>query len=269
MSKKIKHWFPITGLLAILNFGLISTPLQAATYTVCPVGCNYTTISVAITNAVSGDVIFVGPGTYNGNITIDRNIQIVGTGTGSTIIHGDNTASVVTINAGVVVTITGVTIENGAGNITLPASVPTNPTDKSGRRVGGGIDNKGTLTLSHSLVQDNTVNGEDSSGRYSALGGGIFNETAASLTISYSTVLNNRANGGRGIRGGGGGGGFGGGIYNTSGATLLIHNSAIISNIAQGGASNLSNGTGGGGAGLGGGLFSESVLTVTNSTFAL
>jgi UDP:flavonoid glycosyltransferase YjiC (YdhE family) len=49
---------------------------------------------------------------------------------------------VVTINAGVVVTITGVTIENGAGNITLPASVPTNPTDKSGRRVvelGAGV----------------------------------------------------------------------------------------------------------------------------------
>lgn len=122
---------------------------------------------------------------------------------------------------------------------------------------GGGILNKGSLTLEHVVVTENhtgqgdlgmngPLEGGGGSGGRGGSGGGIFNEPGANLTIRHSTISNNlTGNGGRGGDGGaglnanghfpdggdggaGGASGDGGGIYNAG--TLTIEGSTISGN---------------------------------------
>ncbi len=122
---------------------------------------------------------------------------------------------------------------------------------------GGGILNKGSLTLEHAVVTENhtgqgdlgmngSLEGSGGSGGRGGSGGGIFNEPGASLTIVQSTISKNlTGNGGRGGDGGagvnaighfpnggdgghGGGSGDGGGIYNAG--SLTIDGSTISAN---------------------------------------
>lgn len=114
---------------------------------------------------------------------------------------------------------------------------------------GGGILNKGSLTLKHVVVTENhtgkgdlgmngPLEGSGGSGGRGGSGGGIFNEPGASLTIMQSTISKNfTGDGGRGGEGGeginaighfpnggdggtGGGSGDGGGIYNAGALTI-------------------------------------------------
>ena len=45
-------------------------------------------IQKAINAAHSGDVIRIGPGTFAGGVTIDKSVEMVGSGAGKTIIKG-------------------------------------------------------------------------------------------------------------------------------------------------------------------------------------
>lgn len=45
-------------------------------------------IQKAINSAHSGDVIRIGPGTYAGGVTIDKSVNVIGSGAGKTIIKG-------------------------------------------------------------------------------------------------------------------------------------------------------------------------------------
>ena len=122
---------------------------------------------------------------------------------------------------------------------------------------GGGILNKGALTLEDVVVTENQtgqgdlgmngpLEGDGGSGGRGGSGGGIFNEPGANLTIRESTISKNlTGNGGRGGDGGeglnaighfadggdgghGGASGDGGGIYNAG--SLLIEDSTISGN---------------------------------------
>jgi hypothetical protein len=106
---------------------------------------------------------------------------------------------------------------------------------------GGGIDNESgaTLTITNSTLSGNTAG---SVGNPSVEGGGIFN--SGTLTIVNSTVSGNTAGG---ISGGGGG------MFN--GGTLTIVNSTVSDNTAIKGA-----GVDNGGA--------ATTVTITNSTFS-
>ncbi|MGA7497522.1 MAG: dockerin type I repeat-containing protein [Isosphaeraceae bacterium] len=95
---------------------------------------------------------------------------------------------------------------------------------------GGGIDNAGTLTVTNSTIDNNSVPIEGS-------GGGIYN--GGTLAVTNSTIDNNSASFD----------GFGGGIEND--ATLIVTNSTIDNNLAGWG---------------GGGIGNRGTLTVTNST---
>jgi len=53
---------------------------------------NYPTIQEAINNANEGDIIFVSPGTYYENVTLDRSISLIGMSGHNTIIDGGGTA---------------------------------------------------------------------------------------------------------------------------------------------------------------------------------
>ena len=124
---------------------------------------------------------------------------------------------------------------------------------------GGGIDNKGTLTITNSTISNNSA-GQGGDGTSASAGEG--------------SGVGAGANGGSG-----GGGGSAGGIYNESGARLTISGSTISGNSAgrggnAGAGSNATaSGTGGNagfasGGGFGGAIFNSGILTITNSTIS-
>src|SRR6266478_2695464 len=105
---------------------------------------------------------------------------------------------------------------------------------------GGGISNTGTMIIIAGTVQGNM-------GFYS--GGGIYNSNTGMLTITGSTIINNRTDNP------GHSGGSGGGIVNDG--TMTIQDSTISGNTA----------TGGNFEGYGGGIYGNN-NTITNSTIS-
>ena len=95
--------------------------------------------------------------------------------TSTTIIDGNKSSRVLTINFGITVSISGVTIRNGQ---TVDGAA--------------GIANSGILSLTNS-----TVSGNNSGGHNGAFGGGIIN--SGTLTLTNSTVSGNSTIGGGGI----------------------------------------------------------------------
>ena len=73
-------------------------------------GQSYPTIQEGINNASEGDAIFVGPGKYYGNITVNKSISLIGEDKNTTIIDGENKGSVIYVESPC--TISGFTIRN-------------------------------------------------------------------------------------------------------------------------------------------------------------
>jgi hypothetical protein len=158
----------------------LAPPAQARTFTVCPSGCEFTTIAAALQEAGDGDVVTVGEGIYAGGVAIDKNIDLRGAGRDKTTIQGTSEASVIRVGTRANVAIEGVTITGGGGSST-----------RLGATGGGGILNEGELTLSDSVVRGNTVaNGE---------GGGIYSHASKPLTIRNSVIEANQATDGGGV----------------------------------------------------------------------
>jgi len=87
---------------------------------------------------------------------------------------------------------------------------------------GGGIDNAGTLTVCNSTLSGNSADADgEASGEGG--GGGICNESVATLTVSNSTIAGNTTNDG------------GGGICNKDTGTVTITNCTIAGNSANAG----------------------------------
>ena len=193
-------------------------------------------------NALAGpDTIQLGAATYvlsgaagddvavSGDLDITGDLTLTGAGTASTIIDGGGVDRVLDIDpsgAGVNVTIANLTVRGGnaageAGggirnrgtlslsNVTLAAN--------SSEINGGGLLNLGTLTLTNTTVSGNTA-GTD--------GGGIYNGGGSTLAITASTLSGNSANGiGRN----------GGGIFNAGAATAALTNVTVSGNSANSG----------------------------------
>jgi hypothetical protein len=151
--------------------------------------------------AASGDSIMVASGTYNENLSIAKNLRVMGSGANTTIVGGVP-GRVFSISYPAHVTLSGMKIHYGRG---------------------GGIDNSGTLTLSNSTVSGNGAGGVH-------FGGGVYNGRA--MMINNSTISGNSAtefcpfpcffpS-------------SGGGIFNLLGK-LTINNSTISGNSASGG----------------------------------
>jgi hypothetical protein len=153
--------------------------------TVADDGSGSSTLRAAImeANALAGaDTIRLPSGIYvltivganedaaqTGDLDITDDLIIRGEGADKTIIDGRSLDRVFTILPGSTVDITGVTVRNG------------NP---GPRRLGGGIDNRGTLTLTDSTVTGNSA----ASG-----GGGIANDKEGTVTLTDSEVSGNSA----------------------------------------------------------------------------
>jgi len=229
----------LRGLLAAVTL-LASVGAQAAraapsqVSVTCPSSpCSTSLIQSAIDSpsTAPGTTIVIGPGTYDGDLTIDKSVTLKARWVGVTL-NGENSSTspgaTVTADAGTTATIDGLTITGGFGNssawgggirvagatLTVSNSVVTgNTSDPSSGSVGGGVFNSGVLTVVDSVISQNKA----------GFGGGLDND--ATLNMSGALVLDNTA----------GPNGNGGGLDNGIGAMTRINDSAFLGNTATGG----------------------------------
>jgi predicted outer membrane repeat protein len=155
-------------------------------------------IENALATAKSGDTIKVGPGTYNTNLQIHKNITLIGDNQNNTLIDGQQLHACVHIQSATV-TIINFTIKNGRMDGSSDYEVWTPG--------GGGICNMGELYIENSTIKNNTQTN----------GGGIYNE--GKMTMKGVTITNNKA------------GHNGGGIYNEG--TMNMNGVTITNNKAE------------------------------------
>ncbi|HJZ35019.1 MAG TPA: hypothetical protein VJ204_02005, partial [Solirubrobacterales bacterium] len=188
------------------------------------------------------------------------NVVLVGADSANpaaTVIDGHQTSRVLEVAIGAGATLDGIEVTGGA---TLHGTDATASHGLGGPvEGGGGILNKGSVTLEHVLLTGNRTgrggNGGDGAlsntsartgggGSEGGNGGGIDNEAGASLSIVASTISDN-------LTGDGGAGGNG------------AHGQSEIPNIGIGGDGGI-----GGEAGNGGGIYNAGTLTITTSTIS-
>lgn len=205
----------------------------------------------AVTDAMWGDSISFAGGltgtiTLSSPILIERDLTINGPGTSNLTISGGTATRVFSIDPGVSVSMSNLTMSNASFT--------------SSFNYGGAIENLGTLNLSNMVFSNN----------YASHGGAaLYN--GGSLTISNTTFSGNHA----------GSSSSGGAIYNGQNSTLLIQNSTFSANnansdggaISNSGTASISNSTFFGNYSVssvsdGGAIFSNGTLTVINSTFS-
>ena len=207
-------------------------------------------------------------------------------GGGGTVIDAEQAGSALTLATSFsTVAMSGVTLTGGRSCNGLQGCT------------GGGVENRGRLTLDDVLVtgnvaapgDDQTTPGTGASGGNGGDGGGVFNAAGAQLTVTDSGIVGNAAGtGGAGADGlgnsggPGGDGGVGGGIFN-DGGSVALSNSTVSGNAAgTGGTGGLGDsganpGTSGGDGGRGGsgggivsvpGLSGAGTLDLKNVTVA-
>ena len=130
---------------------VITAPAHAAATLRVPE--DYSTISAAITAAVSGDTIDIAPGVYTGAVTLSKAITLRGRfadpndpRNNTTILEASATLDVITIPSGVTPppTVTGLLLRNGLSGVSLksPAVIERNyfvgNNDQLDYKVGGG-----------------------------------------------------------------------------------------------------------------------------------
>ncbi len=195
------------------------TPNAAAAACTVP-SDNYPTIAAAVADSAC-DPILISAGTYTENLVIERPVTINGAGADSTTVDGGGVSAVFAITNTAVVSLTGMTIQNGAGLLVFTENYP------DGTRIGGGVANwRGTVTVKDSVVYSNT----------SIYGGGVGNDYDSVVRLLNTSVLSNT-------------GAYGGGVYNTG--SILIQESIVRYNRAHNPADEGS-GKGGGVLNLGG-----------------
>ena len=102
------------AVVVALAFGCLALPAQApaATLDVCPVGCTYASISVAVTAASPFDTVNVAAGTYNETqVLVNQPLTLHGAGRDQSIIDGGNAVGLPTGGT--------VRVDTAAGDVTM------------------------------------------------------------------------------------------------------------------------------------------------------
>jgi hypothetical protein len=149
--------------------------------------------ALASSAAPAASIWYVAPGGAAGPyqaaaavdlIAVTKNLTLTGAGAASTVLNGNQLGTVVTVDAGVTATITGVTIEGGIGTAMTIQGTPS--------VAGGGVLNQGTLTLGHDTLTGNDVTATAAGANSAAaLGGGGFNADGGTLSVSHSVISGN------------------------------------------------------------------------------
>jgi hypothetical protein len=196
MRKLLRLFLPVTFVLAVSGCGPslfptatpilpTATPMPPtptplpATDTVCASGCDFTTVQAAVDDAGTADgaiIEITDPIHTEAGIVVSKDVTIRGLGADKTIVQAHATLEeapdrVFRVAEGATVTIRDLTIRHG-----------NPPVGDEDWRCGGGIANKGTLTLENCVVSHNTAND----------GGGIWSRNGA-LTVVNCTISHNVA----------------------------------------------------------------------------
>lgn len=184
-----------------------------------PAGLYTLSISAAGANGDdSGDLNLVAPAFGN------PVISLTGGGASTTIIDANQLDRVFNVDAARSAIISGVTIRNGfaatvgGGGILNRGALTLNDTTLSGNFAataisGGGVFNVGTMTLNNAMLSLNSASN----------GGGIANQLGT-MTLNNATLSSNSASAGAG-----------GGISNSNNGTMTVNASTLSSNSASSG----------------------------------
>lgn len=293
-ARRLRHVLIAAALLVALLPS--PTPAYAATFTVdtredfigtCgsafPGLCTLRTAVLQANSTSAQDTINVPAGVFNltalfeEELEITKDVVINGAGVGKTIIDAGGRSRVIRVDPPANVTIHDLTIRGGDAE---------NSSNDNGE--GGGIFNDGTLTLERVVVTGNTA----------FLGGGIWNDSGASLTLREVSIQRNIATIDAGDAGGGiynegtmvldkvtidrnRAGGAGGGIFNEQNAQATLTDVIISRNVTDrrsgGGISNEAikeltldrvSIFGNKASGAGGGIRNSGTLSLTNVTIS-
>jgi parallel beta-helix repeat protein len=157
-TQKRSSSFWLLMFIAILLLFLFPHQVEAETLNVCPSGCEYSSIQAAVDASAAGDTITVASGTYTENVTIGKQLTLVGT---DAIIDGGGSGIVVLVTAEGV-EISGFTVQN-SGATEADASI-------------------GVIGVSSVYIYDNII-------RNNAIGVGLGGVTTA--LIEDNTFKNN------------------------------------------------------------------------------
>ena len=86
------------NLLYILVATCLAVTVDAATITVCPSGCDYNAVGLAITAASGGDTVYVYNGTYLEHLTVNKSINLEGESKYGVIIDGSGSGTCLTLS---------------------------------------------------------------------------------------------------------------------------------------------------------------------------
>jgi hypothetical protein len=203
----------------------------------------------AIATTPAGGIVDFQPGLTglitltSGSLRIDHSLTLSGPGAKKLMVNGNLQFSVFVVSSAVTATLSGLGIVDGqgmnnpvvytltGGGITNLGTLRVTACTISGNRVsgrgtggeGGGIYNAGTLNITGSTLSDNQAYGDAVHLPLQGFGGGIFNSTAANLTVINSTLSGNSTSSDPYSAGGG--------IYNAGNLTLI--NSTLTLNSAS------------------------------------
>ena len=198
----VRRSFASAGIVSLFVAGIGATAPPAVAATLCVAiaepAC-FTSIQTAVDAASHGDTITIAAGTFDGGITIDKSVDLVGAGPQATIIHGGGpVVTIGTLFAATepTVSIARVTVTGGVTN-TSPYPFPV--TEGGGIWIPPGEDfsTGATVGITDSLITANLVApaladpdpGCGPLGCAFATGGGIDN--SGTLTITATEITDN------------------------------------------------------------------------------
>jgi autotransporter family porin len=191
------------------------------------------TIKNATGTVSSGGTVYIANGTYNeNNITINKDMTVIGASQSKTVINGTHTNVIFSISPEVKFTISNLTLTEGdhaiynyGGNCTVNNCTFTGNSAGAGGAVytddaifyhfGQKFEYAGILNVTGSTFKDNTATTDEVTG---GLGGAIYN--SASLTATGSNFTGNMATD------------DGGAIFNSIGSNSTIISSKFTNNSA-------------------------------------
>ncbi|MBK8021938.1 MAG: hypothetical protein IPK19_11070 [Chloroflexi bacterium] len=195
--------FTVASLLfgwnAFLAQAAVTLNVDATTGTIttgspCPSpreSATYQHIQAAVNCAESDDTLNIAAGTYAENVTIAKDLTLIGADAATTVVNGSGTGRVVTVDAAVSVelndlTLTGGTAADGGGLYTSASSLTLDTVIISGNtataRGGGLFTAAGTVECTNCTVTGNSAPN----------GGGVFT-LAGTVTFFHGSVTGNSA----------------------------------------------------------------------------